>query len=77
VSVIVCGENFRVLSEEQDGVARWCFRCRQRVEFNRVITAPTDIYSYYGPNATILCERGHVNGDLFPGYTREWFEGGE
>lgn len=60
-----------VISKRGLGV-RWCFVCRERVAFNLTITAPDDPMSYYGPSATVECERGHFNGDCFPGTYREW-----
>lgn len=63
----------RVFAQRQDGL-RWCFRCRKRVTFTRTVHVPTDPMSYYGPHTTIECERGHGNGDLFPGRWREWAE---
>jgi hypothetical protein len=63
----------RVISTRGDGV-RWCFYCRKRVTFTLTVHVPTDPMSYYGPHADIKCERGHVDGDLFPGRWREWSE---
>jgi hypothetical protein len=61
----------RVVSVSLDGEVRWCFVCRKRVAFTRTIHTPTDPMSYYGPHASIECERGHSDGDVFPGYVRE------
>lgn len=58
-----------VLREESAGV-RWCFVCRERVEFTDRLwreTAP----SYYDPQWSRKCPSGHLDGDLFPGWTRE------
>ena len=63
----------RIVSERDDGV-RWCFYCRARVRFIHRVHTPTDPMSYYGPHASIECERGHHDGDCFPGTTREWSE---
>jgi hypothetical protein len=63
----------RVYSQREDGV-RWCFLCRKRAPFTLTVHVPTDPMSYYGPHASIECERGHNNGDLFPGRIREWSE---
>jgi hypothetical protein len=63
----------RVVSEREDGV-RWCFYCRKRTMFILRVHQPTDPMSYYGPHASLKCERGHRDGDLFPGYVREWDE---
>lgn len=62
----------RLHSEQADGEPRWCFYCRKRVSFVRQIFVPTDPESYYGPHGAIKCERGHSDGDLFPGQWREW-----
>jgi hypothetical protein len=64
----------RVASVVPDGAPRWCFYCRKRVQFTRTIHVPTDPMSYYGPHASIDCERGHYDGDCFPGTVREWSE---
>jgi hypothetical protein len=61
----------RVVSQRPDG-ERWCFQCRKRVPFTLTIHTPVDVGSYYGPHASIECERGHDDGDLFPGRSREW-----
>ena len=53
---------------------RWCFRCRKRVSFTLTVHAPDDPMSYYGPHSTIECERGHTDGDCFPGTCREGYE---
>lgn len=50
----------------------WCFECRRRARFERVVKTPVDVFSYYGSRAQIECERGHVDGDCFPGTLREW-----
>jgi hypothetical protein len=57
-----------------NGEPRWCFVCRKRVRFTLTVHTPTDPMSYYGPHATIECERGHTDGDCFPGTWREWGE---
>lgn len=52
---------------------RWCFRCRKRREFFFEIWRDIDPESYYGPNPSIVCGTcGLSDGDLFPGYSREW-----
>jgi hypothetical protein len=51
---------------------RWCFRCRKRREFEYVISAPIGL-TYYGPTEQVECTHcGMIDGDLFPGYGREW-----
>ena len=62
-----------VTHEASDGV-RWCFYCRKRVEFTFRVHTPTDPESWYGPNRTVSCEKGHHDGDCFPGTWREWSE---
>lgn len=70
---IVCGTNMKEYSRDSEGV-KWCFCCRKRVEFVRVIMIP-DGPSYYGPSVDIRCSNcEQIDGDLFPGRTREWRE---
>ena len=64
----------KVIDERPDGEPRWCFVCRKRTQFTFRVHAPTDPMSYYGPHGSIKCERGHNDGDLFPGRYREWRE---
>jgi len=54
--------------------SRWCFRCRARAEFVTIVRAYdcAPEVDYYGPWASIECEHGHDDGDLFPGRFREW-----
>lgn len=66
----ICREEMREVHREDIG-RRFCFYCRKHVEFMYVVTAPVRL-SYYGPNPSIQCPRGHVDGDLFPGRVREW-----
>lgn len=69
----MCGTRMKEHSRTSEGV-KWCFCCRKRVEFVRVVTVP-DGPSYYGPNVTIKCTNcGADDGDLFPGWSREWDE---
>jgi hypothetical protein len=65
-------EPYELVSEEPNGEVRWCFVCRKRVPFVLRIMRPVDRMSYYGPNASVKCERGHQDGDCFPGTYREW-----
>lgn len=66
---------------------RWCFKCRKRREFVRVVTTPITVFwcdlktrkiesntgAWYGPSARIECDTCHlVDGDCFPGTYREW-----
>lgn len=51
---------------------RWCFRCRKQREFVYTVSAPTEP-SYYGPNPAVRCTVCDlIDGDLFPGRSREW-----
>jgi hypothetical protein len=70
----LCREPSMEVSRKPDGEERWCFYCRKRTTFERVITMPT-FPSYYGPNFSVRCTRaGHDDGDMFPGYYRVWGE---
>jgi hypothetical protein len=53
---------------------KWCFVCRKRVEFIQTMHVPIDPMSYYGPHWSVRCPKGHHDGDIFPGYVREWDE---
>jgi hypothetical protein len=72
MSVYILRVPTRVFSRRPDGEPRWCFRCRKRVPFTLTVHTPVDPMSYYGPHGTVECERGHVDGDCFPGAYREW-----
>ena len=61
----------RIAGIRPHGEVRWCFVCRKRVSFTRTVRTPVDPMSYYGPHAVIECDRGHVDGDYFPGTYRE------
>jgi hypothetical protein len=65
----LCGEAYKVLAARDLG-EKWCFACRRRVRFTLRIMAPVDVWSWYEPHPTVKCERGHFDGDLFPGYVR-------
>ena len=70
-TVAICGTRMKEHSRRSEGV-RWCFRCRRRVEFERVVMVP-DGLSYYGPSAFVECTNcKSADGDLFPGWSREW-----
>lgn len=70
---VVCGTRMVESSRTTEGV-RWCFTCRRRVEFVRIVMVP-DGLSYYGPTVDIRCgECSSIDGDLFPGRCREWDE---
>jgi hypothetical protein len=59
------------VSRESSG-EHWCFVCRTRREFKRVVMAPVGM-SYYGPFTEIRCTVCRtVDADCFPGTVREW-----
>lgn len=61
----------KTIHDEPDS-ERWCFSCRARREFRYVVKAAVEP-SYYDPNPSIRCGTcGLMDGDLFPGRTREW-----
>lgn len=68
----VCSGGLTEVIASESAGERWCFVCRQRVEFTDTCTAYTEP-SYYDPWWTRKCPRGHVDGDLFPGWSR-WAE---
>jgi len=70
---VICGTRMREHSRRSEGI-KWCFHCRTRCEMWRVVAVP-DGDSYYGPTVHIECGGCRaVDGDLFPGRTREWEE---
>jgi hypothetical protein len=70
---VVCGTKMKEGSRRSEGV-RWCFCCRKRVEFHYIVMVP-DGESWYGPYPEIKCSGcNQIDGDLFPGRTREWEE---
>lgn len=70
-NAIICREPMEEIHRESVG-ERWCFCCRKQREFHYVIDAPIAM-SYYGPNPYIQCsECRTMDGDLFPGRSREW-----
>lgn len=73
-AVHICqGPEMETVVDEPDGETRWCFICRERVEFRFIVEAPKEP-SYWPPFASIQCVSGHTDGDLFPGRGREWHE---
>jgi hypothetical protein len=67
------GTRMKEDSRISEGI-KWCFSCRQRVEFERIVMVPDGI-SYYGPSIEITCSAcGSIDSDLFPGRVREWEE---
>lgn len=72
-TMVVCfGPRMEVVRQKELG-ERWCFRCRKRRPFVFIVSAPVEM-SYYGPTAGVRCDRGHDDGDCFPGRYREWGE---
>lgn len=67
------GPELETVVDKPNGEQRWCFTCRQRVEFRFVVEAPKEP-SYWGALPSIQCVNGHTDGDLFPGRVREWDE---
>lgn len=65
------------VSRRPDG-ERWCFVCRTRRVFARVVLRPIvrdidDTGAWYGPTTRIECATCRtVDGDCFPGTEREW-----
>ena len=69
----ICGTRMVEHSRRSEGI-KWCFACRKRVEFHYIVMAPNG-FSYYGPHAVIKCANCNTtDGDLFPGWQREWEE---
>lgn len=66
----LCGPATEVVATREVGV-KWCFRCRVRSVFTDTLRATVEP-SYWEPFWTRRCERGHIDGDLFPGWSREW-----
>ena len=65
----------KLIHDDVDGV-RWCFVCRKRAEFRYQVHATVEP-SYYDPNPSVVCAIcGTVDGDMFPGCSREWTEAG-
>lgn len=70
-SLVICGTRMKEYSRHSEGV-KWCFTCRRRTGFFRVVMAP-DGPSWYGPTIHIECGAcGTIDGDCFPGSCREW-----
>lgn len=63
-------------SRRKDGAPRFCFRCRKKQAFDRVVYSPVEDRenpSYYGPRVAIECTAcGKEDADCFPGRQREW-----
>jgi hypothetical protein len=69
-ATVCTGGARKEIHRESLGV-KWCFCCRKRVEMILTVTASVEP-GYYDPNPAVRCEHGHPDGDLFPGYEREW-----
>ena len=67
----ICGTRMKEYAREPMG-ERWCFHCRKRHEFVRVVMVP-DGLSYYGPHVEIQGVKPDCT-DLFPGWFRTWDE---
>lgn len=73
-AVYICqGPEMEAVVDEPDGERRWCFACRERVDFRFIVEASKEP-SYWPPFTSIQCVHGHIDGDLFPGRAREWSE---
>ena len=68
---IICGTRLVEHSRDSQGI-RWCFTCRKRHEFWRVVSVP-DGPSYYGPTVDMEGVTPECS-DLFPGWSRDWSE---
>lgn len=64
----ICGPATKVLRADGAGV-RWCFRCRARVAFTDTLHGTVEP-SYWEPFWSRTCPEGHLDGDLFPGWSR-------
>ena len=69
-TLTVCGPSAVEVVRRDPVSERWCFRCRKRRTFEDVCERETGM-SYYDPWWTRTCSQGHVDGDLFPGWSRE------
>lgn len=67
----ICGSGPREQIKEESAGVKWCFVCRKRVEFTDRLMADK-VPSYYDPTWVRKCSAGHTDGDLFPGYYREY-----
>lgn len=78
IHILVVPEN--EVRRETDGNPRWCFGCRKRTVFERVVSVPVcetpdDTGCWYPPRTYIECTGCKlIDGDLFPGRWREWEE---
>ena len=73
MTIHICGEETREVARRPEG-ERFCFICRTRRAFLRIVDAPVGM-SYYGPSTRIECGTcATIDGDLFPGREREWLD---
>lgn len=71
---ILCVDEPSRVTRELDGEPRWCFRCRCVRPFEFVVSYPRST-SWYSPTASVRCSKCNmIDGDLFPGRSREWDE---
>jgi hypothetical protein len=71
--LVVCGPGEVKTLDTKPVGEKWCFVCRKRREFTDQCRVEAGI-TYYDPWWTRTCSEGHFDGDLFPGYIREWGE---
>lgn len=69
---VICGPtNVIEVTREEEGI-RWCFVCRKRVPFFFIVRRDDTEEDWYGPWPSVEDDKGHSDGDLFPGRRREW-----
>ena len=72
MSVVVCAPEMREVHRETVGV-RWCFHCRERVEFVFVVLDTVEKPTYWDPIRAIRCSACNTtDGDCGFGRSREW-----
>lgn len=68
-ALYICGPGpMETLETHYLGI-KWCFRCRAKVMFFDRLRCELG-RSYYGPEWERTCENDHLDGDLFPGWSR-------
>lgn len=77
--LIICRTPEMAERKRWDEGVKWCFQCRKRIQFwqiLRVASMEDAIASmgFWTHDRTIKCECGHLDGDCFPGTSREWGE---
>lgn len=71
MSGAICGPAI-VAQERAPERTSWCFRCRHVTDHERTVSHPGP-GSYWGPSVDVRCtECGTIDGDIFPGMSREW-----